>query len=298
MIRRSSKAPALKTFALAAGLLAAGAMAVEASEMTVGDDRIAAFEELESQVRARFEPLPDAGEPDVDGLLINGVPVHPSVFPGVVRMVTGGTCTATLVGPAAMLIAAHCVGDGERIAFSASNRLIAGICEHAPGYHPITGPGNDWAMCLMEFEIGGIDFERIDIDEVPPPGTVLGLTGYGCTEQGGDLDGLLRIGASRVVDNPVPSWPDEPMTIYTQSDPDAFSQAILCPGDSGGPLFRVGADLGSEREIVGVNSRTTFRFGVSLFSATASEEGRAFLTDWTDRHGQKVCGINLDLGCR
>ena len=285
------------TAALAAALLASGTVVAEAQEMTVGEDRLAAFEELESQVRARFEPLPDAGEADVDGLLINGVAVHPSVFPGVVRMVTGGTCTATLVGPAAMLIAAHCVSDNERIAFAADGRTIAGICEHAPGYHPITGPGNDWAMCLMEFEVGGIDFERIDVENMPGPDAVLALTGYGCTEEGGELDGLLRMGLSRVVDNPVPSWPDEPMTIYTRSDPDEF-EAILCPGDSGGPLFRTGADFESEREIVGVNSRTTFRFGVSLFSATASEAGRAFLTDWAERHGQGICGVNLDLGCK
>jgi hypothetical protein len=35
--------------------------------------------------------LSDAGGSDVDGLLINGIPVHPSVFPRIACVVAGGT---------------------------------------------------------------------------------------------------------------------------------------------------------------------------------------------------------------
>ena len=229
--------------------------------------------------------------------LINGTPVNPANFPAIFRMTTGGTCTATVVGPAAMLLAAHCVGNLERIAFVAGDQTITGICEHAPGYQPPQNRSDDFTLCLLEREIRGFQYESIGIESVPAVGTTLVLTGYGCTFEGGSLDGLLRIGVSKAVDNPVASWTNEASTIFTRSDQNA-GEAILCPGDSGGPLFRSGADLGAARTVVGVNSRTTFEFGVSLFAATGSQAGRAFFLDWTNRHGQKICGVNLQLGCK
>lgn len=280
----------------AAALVTAGGAA---GGVTVSETRLPAFEALEGTVRARFEPVPSVpGVTDAEGSLINGTPIDPAVFPAVFRMTTGGTCTATVVGPAAMLLAAHCVDDLERIAFVAGGRTIAGICEHAPDYRPPLAPSADFALCLLEREVGGFSFESVDIADVPALGATLRLTGYGCTFKGGGLDGFLRIGSSTVVDKPFANWPDEASTIYTRSVADTDENrddAILCPGDSGGPLFRVAGDA---RTVVGVNSRTTFQHGVSLFAATGSEAGRAFFNDWTSRHGQKICGVNLATGCR
>lgn len=266
-------------------------------EVKVGKDRLPAFEAFEQQVRVRIEPLPGVPANDVQPSLINGTPVNPAEFPAIFRMTTGGTCTATVIGPATMLLAAHCVEDLERIAFVAGGQTIAGICEHASGYNPPKNRSEDFALCLLEREISGFSYESVDIEGVPALGTILVLTGYGCTFEDGPLDGLLRIGVSTVVEKPFPEWPDETSTIYTRSDPNAGG-AILCPGDSGGPLFRSGADLAASRTVVGVNSRTTYQAGVSLFAGTGSQAGRTFFLDWSKKHGQKICGVNLPTGCK
>jgi len=204
-------------------------------------------------------------------------------------------CTATAIGPATILLAAHCIDHLAFIDFVTLDNATTGICEQAPGFE-VVDDSEDWALCLLEHELTGIPFETVDLEALPAVGDPLILTGYGCTQEGGALDGLLRIGLSIVDDKPF-NWPDETSTIYTASDMSAGG-AILCPGDSGGPLYRFSGGVGDARSIVGVNSRTTFEFGVSLFSAMASEAGRKFVSQWAERHGQSICGHNLEEGCR
>lgn len=273
------------------------AIAVAASEIIVGEDILPAFEKLEASMTARLEPLEATSQNNVEPQLINGTPVNPALFPAIFRMTTGGTCTATVVGPAAILLAAHCVGHFQRIAFVAGGQEVFGICERAPGYHSVSNRSEDWALCLLERTIAGFAYESVDVENIPSAGARLVLTGYGCTFKGGRSDGLLRIGVSTVVDKPATNWPKETSTIYTKSDPSA-GEAILCPGDSGGPLFRVSDDLGAARTVVGVNSRTTFEYGVSFFAATGSEAGSSFVANWIERHQQKICGVNLFVGCK
>lgn len=264
-------------------------------QVTITDTEVAAFDALEASVRYRIEPIPSVPAGQVTTELINGTPVDPTFFPAVFRMTTGGTCTATAIGPATILLAAHCVDHLAFIDFVTEDEAIAGICEQAPGYE-IVDDSEDWALCLLERELGGITFETVDLETLPGLSETLILTGYGCTQEGGPLDGRLRIGLSNVSEKPL-GWPDETSTIYTSSDMSAGG-AILCPGDSGGPLYRFLGGVGEARAVVGVNSRTTFEFGVSLFSAMASDAGRSFVTDWADRHGQMICGLNLEEGCR
>lgn len=269
-------------------------VSVSEAEITVGD-RVTQYDSIESELEIRFEPLEGLDGIDVEPLLINGTPVDPQFFPAVFRMTTGGTCTATLVGPASILLAAHCVANRARISFVAGGNSVNGICEHAPGYQSVDD-SQDWAMCLLSNEILGLPYESVDIQNLPSQGETLILTGYGCTRQGGPLDGRLRIGVSKVVGKPT-GFPTETSTIYTESDI-AAGEAVLCPGDSGGPAYHFTGGMEDKRSIVGVNSRTTFERGVSLMSATASQAGAAFINSWTNRHGQKVCGVNLQVNCR
>lgn len=259
-------------------------------EVSIGNEPVAAFANLGREIV--FEPIPSA-PPDVGLELINGRPVRPEHFPTVFRMTTGGTCTAALVGEAALLTAAHCVDHKALIRFVLGGRSIQGYCEHAPGYVSSKG-SEDWAMCLLEFPVLGIRYETLDIGQIPAVDTDVRLTGYGCTFKNGPLDGVLRIGDSKIVAKPNhPGFPSESSTLYTRSDV-GQGEAVLCPGDSGGPLFLYhGNDDNSARNVVGVNSRTTYEYGVSLFAAVASEAGKRFFEDWSSRYAQKVCGVTL-----
>lgn len=257
-------------------------------EVSIGTEPVAAFANLGWEIV--FEPIPSV-PPEIDLLLINGRPVRPEDFPTVYRMTTGGTCTAALVGEAALLTAAHCVDHESRIRFVLGGRSIRGYCEHTPGYASSKG-SEDWAMCLLEFPVVGIRYETLDLGQIPTVGTAVRLTGYGCTFKDGPLDGMLRIGHSRIVAKPDhTAFPIESSTIYTRSDV-VEGEAVLCPGDSGGPLFLyLGNDDDSARSIVGVNSRTTYEYGVSLFAAVASNAGKRFFEDWSSRYAQRVCGV-------
>jgi hypothetical protein len=283
--------------ALGIGLLFAAHEVSAQTAPRVGETATARFRELVRDQPITFTALPPVAESSGE-LLINGVPADPKFFPTVFRMTTGGTCTATLIGEAALLTAAHCVGHGALIKFVLGAREIRGICEQARGYHPQLNKSEDWALCLLEFPVLGINYETIP-SNVPPIGQRVLLSGYGCTQQGGALDGKLRIGLSDTVNGQSVGFPRETSTIYTKSSIDPGGSAILCPGDSGGPLFILtGNSLNDARTLVGVNSRTTFEFGVSLFAATGSPAGRQFFKDWSERHGQKICGVNFDQSCR
>ncbi|WP_133511172.1 S1 family peptidase [Candidatus Thiosymbion oneisti] len=286
----------LATFVVA--LLASTAVVSETGPQ-LGTTQTPGFQELLEAPELTFAPLPSEPE-DVGTELINGTVVGSRYFPTVFRMTTGGTCTGTLVGEATLLVAAHCVENGARIRFVLKSKRIRGICKHAPGYSE-ENPSEDWALCLLEYPVTGIKYERVDVSRTPEIDTKVKLMGYGCTERDGPLDGKLRIGNSKVVSKPSRSdrceyrFPNETSTIYTKSDV-AKGEAVICPGDSGGPLFVFrGNSANDARDLVGVNSRTTFeKCGVSLFAAVGSEKGKAFFKRWAKRHGQKICGVNTD----
>lgn len=282
---------------LAVSLLAIAPLATfpAAAELAFSDDEVPEFAALEDDTEIVVETIPADTVNDVGQTLINGTPVNPRDFPGVLRMTTGGTCTAALVGPATVLFAAHCLGGNTRIAFRAGTTTVRGICTTAPGYNTSTHH-QDWALCLLQRRVSGIVFETVDAAAKPQPGERVMLTGFGCTVEDGPLDGRLRVGFSDVVRQPT-GFRREPSAIFTASSI-AAGEAVLCPGDSGGPLFRSGDDTTSARQIVGVNSRTTFELGVSIFAATASTEGASFIRDWAESNNQEICGINRVAGCK
>jgi hypothetical protein len=282
---------------LSIGTVVAAGMSHAQTTAKIGATPNARFQELTQGQTITFSALPPVATSGTSTQLINGVPVDPKDFPTVFRMTTGGTCTATLVGEAALLTAAHCVANGAMIRFVLGERDVRGICEQARGYNPQLNKSEDWALCLLEFPVTGINYETL-ATTVPAVGRKVALTGYGCTQEGGPLDGKLRIGVSDTVNGQAAGFQSETSTIYTLSSISGGG-AVLCPGDSGGPLFIVsGNSFNDARSLIGVNSRTTFQFGFSLFAATGSAAGRQFFKDWSERHGQKLCGVNTDQNCR
>lgn len=228
---------------------------------------------------------------EADAALINGVPADPEVFPAVIRMTTGGTCTASIIGPATVLLAAHCVKDGAAIRFSADGTTVRGICDQAPGYRS-GDKSHDWALCLLSRRVKGIAFETVNLGTPVGIGVDVLLSGYGCKEQGGKSIKKLLIGVSKTVGRPAGLSP-EASTIYSKSEIESGG-AVLCPGDSGGPVFRlIDGAVDGKRLVEGVNSRTTYDVGVSLFSAIGSEAGVAFVRRWTSENSQPICGLAL-----
>lgn len=281
--------------AIAVVLLLVGSSWACADPVTA-EEAVPEFAALDSESAKNFGQLElEDASAEVKPQLINGVPVDPVLFPGVLRMTSGGTCTASLIGPATILLAAHCVEHGQKIALEAGELEVRGICQQAPGYNTRTHE-QDWALCLLERKVKNVVFERVGLNSIPTVGEELALTGYGCTFRGGPLDGKLRLGRAKVADRPT-VLPKERAAIYTAAVL-AERDAVICPGDSGGPLFRTGDDLAGPRTIVGVNSRTTYSMGVSIFSAIGSTEGTAFVTDFAQRFNQKICGHNLEVGCK
>lgn len=218
--------------------------------------------------------------------LINGIVADMAEWPASVSARSGNAgCTATVVGPRALLIAAHCVGNGGTSTFRAGGVSYSSRCEHSPNYR-----GNstaDWALCLISQPVQNVAFENVNTDpNLVQRGDELLLTGYGCTRPGGGgSDGLYRIGTANV--SRLPSG--------TNNDIVTVGGAALCFGDSGGPAFKV---QDAVRWLVGVNSRGNIST-TSYLSATHTPQAVSFFSDWMAKHSAQICGITPNMvGCR
>lgn len=218
--------------------------------------------------------------------LIGGTPVDPSVYPATIRIRSGNSsCTAAVVGQRVVLSAAHCMGNGSTITFSAGGQNYSARCTHHQSYR-----GNstaDWALCYTNKVVDNIVYENLASDIVPN-GSKVRLSGYGCIRPGGGggNDGILRIGESTVVQVPRGTNYD---TVTRQG-------SALCFGDSGGPAFIYDGDA---RYLFGVNSRGDIRttsYLSSVFVSTFKSFGMSWANNFNDA---QICGLHANaLGCR
>lgn len=212
----------------------------------------------------------------------------------------GSRCSATLIGPTVLLLAAHCVGNAQNAAIKYNGEDFVGPCTHAQQY--LAGDDSaDYSLCKLNRPVIGILYERLNRDPaVPKVHDFLLLTGYGCTQAppagggppSGGNDGKFRVGKAKITS--LPGSSAEPNTIVTKD------KVIVCKGDSGGGAYS--EPIPGRRVLVSVNSRTKYASGESLLSSVTSPIALAFFDDWREKaenKDEKICGINLSSAeCR
>lgn len=226
-------------------------------------------------------------------------PVDPMEWPATFKLQIGTEiCTATAIGPQAIITAAHCVpnhskgrvdigavgADGERIELSVE-------CEWIDAY---LKPSNryDVALCfvLSEMSLPNIPgtvpslFESLALTDYSPKvdDRVL-LQGYGCRVLGGSPTSILYIGEATI------SVATAKPTIVTRNG------AAVCDGDSGGAAT-VSTSEG-RRWVVALN-RARLPRGKSSLVYLGNAKIASFIHSWAERKGTEICGVTPNMaGC-
>ncbi len=216
--------------------------------------------------------------------LIGGAVANPADYPSSFASRQGSSgCTATLLGPQVLQLAAHCVGNGRDSIIKIGTAEYTGTCTHHPSYR--TDSTSDWALCKMTAVVPSVAYEVVNTEPTRVKvGDKLRLCGMGCTQPGGNDSsfGTFRCGETDV-------------KTVTSGDNDIITKggAALCYGDSGGSAFCVEGD---KRWVCGVNSRGDIRTTSYL---SAVHKANVWYTSWALNGAVKICGIHADAtGCR
>ncbi|WP_438025398.1 trypsin-like serine protease [Sorangium sp. So ce233] len=199
--------------------------------------------------------------------LVNGHVATEAEYPSAVYL---GGCTGVKVGPRHFLSAAHCFsnpGSVTQINVTADNNTLNQVTltvqsvNNHPEYQNCTSCAGDNSM--SDFGLKP-DVSLIIVNELTPQievavidpnpvqdGTSVTLTGFGCERITPPPPTRFKVGDSVTVS---PLTFDPATTIpggyTTTAGPVVVPGApALCPGDSGGPLFRTGTNL-----VVGINA--------------------------------------------
>lgn len=216
-----------------------------------------------------------------DDRVIGGVPVSAAAWPASVYVMSGlSRCSGTLVGPRALLLAAHCVPDGGHVGFNVGGDDHFARCQRHPSY---PSRDIDLALCLVNDDVKGVDFERISLDgRAVVRGRGLLLTGHGCVDATGSGEsGVLHVG-------------EVPVAGFTGYDVVTEGGVTMCFGDSGGAAYLV---EGNRRSIVAVASKGNVK-NRSYLAATFYRSAARFFRKWSENHGVAVCGVRgFAAGC-
>lgn len=173
----------------------------------------------------------------------------------------------------------------------------------------------DIAIVEVESGLEGIPIAAVDV-EPARPGDEVTILGYGCQSDifADDRDGRLRFRQTRLVSSTATLHPGglapsesgalamldgnyvfTPGPVAPPGAP-AETHAGLCPGDSGGALYRKGKNV-----VVGVNASYTFRpngvVPVSNWHARVDGESRWGSAAWLESRGVMLTGSCAAAAC-
>jgi hypothetical protein len=201
----------------------------------------------------------------------------------------GSRCSATLIGPTALLLAAQCISDGGEVVIEFRGLRRPGTCKHSESS---IADRTDFALCSLSAPIEGIQFDTVNLNSARVRiGTEVFISSFsGCPKSPIDqpIEARFRISEAVVVSLPRERRQDQ-NAIVVRGD------TGLCPGDDGGIAYITLAP--KRRLVVGVNYRSDK--GESYISSLSTHSGQAFLKRWTEEMGAPVCGVNYEgSSCR
>lgn len=212
---------------------------------------------------------------------------------GTATLLVEGECTAARIGPNHILLAAHCVlaltPDGKNIlpyldqryvpgarlevtdANNASNARWIPLTVKRTHVHPAWLDVCRLGGCSFDQSIRGHSPPDVAIVETveSPPGTIAEvdttpmragdaviLQGYGCEETAihGVVSGRLKFARAKILPRASSRGGAVSGSYFETAGQHDNGLASLCPGDSGGPVYREGTPL----RVVGVNAYYTF----------------------------------------
>jgi hypothetical protein len=251
---------------------------LDKSEMT--PDQFAKVKSSENETLCEIIQIREDDHGQIFPTLINGRPVDRSDWMEVVR-IGNRSCTATMVGPKVAVTAAHCGRHNSRTnveIYQGPN--VAGRMFHMPQWKN----RSNWDLAVIVLDDAvDVPFATVALDHVFRVGQDIDIAGYGCTRPGGGggNDGILRWGESKVVNVSVGT------DVATQWRPNG---GALCFGDSGGPMFADGSDVG-KRTLVAVNSKGNIR-DYNLNMRLNWPEVKTFFESIIDRFEVSIFGVN------
>jgi hypothetical protein len=196
-------------------------------------------------------------------------------YSSVIKISTdGAACTASVVGPQAILTAAHCGKNDAESTFSVAGKQYKAVISRSPIY---PGVDHDVALGLVSEAIENIQYEQISAASLSE-GDEVNMFGYGCIQPGGGggNDGILRYGSSQITSFSAKD--------FVAKKPDG---AALCFGDSGGPAF------GKDGMQIGIASKGNIS-DTSYFANLRTQESKDFLEKWAKDNSVDICGVTKD----